>query len=279
MNTVTLLDRPVAETPRGDVWSYISPSRLNLWLKCPLAFRLRYLDGVTTPTSAAQFVGRRVHAALEWYYRHRQLGVLLAAEHVVSQVTDRWEQAVTDEQIAFANSAEESECRQQTMRLVSAYMAQLSPTEPRPLAVETTLESPLVDPATGERLGIPLLGVIDLVLDDAAGPAIVDFKTASRGGELAEILHEVQLTSYAYLFRQVAGCDESRLEIRSLVKTKVPKIKSHAYGPRNDKHFGRLFAVIRAYLDDLDGERFIYRPNMTCSSCEFRSTHCRRWAG
>ncbi len=37
--------------------------------------------------------------------------------------------------------------------------------EPRPLAVEATMESPLVDPLTGEDFGIPLLRIVDLVLD------------------------------------------------------------------------------------------------------------------
>ena len=32
---------------RGNgIWDYVSPSRLNLWLKCPLAFRARYIDGI-----------------------------------------------------------------------------------------------------------------------------------------------------------------------------------------------------------------------------------------
>ena len=42
---------------RGSVWEYISPSRLNLWLKCPLAFKLKYIDGVTTPTTLSLFLG------------------------------------------------------------------------------------------------------------------------------------------------------------------------------------------------------------------------------
>ena len=30
---------------------YISPSRLRLWLKCPLAYKLRYIDGHERPPS------------------------------------------------------------------------------------------------------------------------------------------------------------------------------------------------------------------------------------
>jgi hypothetical protein len=42
---------------------------------------------------------------------------------------------------------------------------------------------------------------------------------------------------------------------------------------------GRLFAVIRAYLDDLHSERFVFRPGQGCSYCDFRERHCREWAG
>ena len=47
---------------------------------------------------------------------------------------------------------------------MTAYLAQ-APEDEKPLAVETAVEAPLVDPMTGENLGIPLLGIMDLVLD------------------------------------------------------------------------------------------------------------------
>ena len=63
------------ERRSGSVFDYISASRLNLWIRCPLAFRLRYLDGVRTLTTPALFLGQRVHHGLEVWYRHRQLGI------------------------------------------------------------------------------------------------------------------------------------------------------------------------------------------------------------
>ena len=51
MSTLLLEPSPAAE-PRGGVWEYISPSRLNLWLRCPLAFRLQYIDGIRMGTAS-----------------------------------------------------------------------------------------------------------------------------------------------------------------------------------------------------------------------------------
>ena len=67
---------------------------------------------------------------------------------------------------------------------------------------------------------------------------------------------------------------EEGLEIRSLVKTKVPKIEYHRYATRTDAHFRRLFRIVRAYLDDLDRGSFIHRPGFGCTMCDFRSECC-----
>jgi putative RecB family exonuclease len=72
---------------------------------------------------------------------------------------------------------------------------------------------------------------------------------------------------------------EPALEIRILIKTKTPKIETHRYGARNDHHYRRLFAVVRAYLDDLDRGRFVFRPGLGCSMRDFRDTLCRSWDG
>ena len=63
--------RVTDERPSG-IWDYISPSRLNLWLKCPLAWKLRHIDGIKTPPTPALFLGTRVHDALTTAGRGRR---------------------------------------------------------------------------------------------------------------------------------------------------------------------------------------------------------------
>ncbi len=276
-SSLLTLDPPQKQS--GGVWDYISPSRLNCWLTCPLKWRLRYLDCIRTPTSPALFVGKVCHSGLEAFYRHRMLGVTLPPDEVIRRMDAGWDQAVIDENMTFDSTAEETALQQQVADLVRAYLAQVPVDEPRPLAVEATMEVPLVDPLTGEDLGIPLLGIVDLVLDDADGPVVRDFKTSSRSAPPFEVTHEIQLTSYSYLFRRSTGREEIGLEIHSLIKTKTPKIEGHRYPARTDAHFRRLFGVIREYLDALDRGRFNYRPGWGCAMCDFRESHCRRWAG
>ena len=155
-----------------------------------------------------------------------------------------------------------------------AYLGQLSH-EGAPIAVEERLEAPLIDPTTGEDFGIPLVGIIDLVLDDGNGAIICDYKTAARSSSQLDVIHELQLSCYSYLFRKATGRTESGLEIRSLIKTKTPKVNVEHYGPRQATHFERLFSVIRAYLDAVSSNRYHISPGLGCSFCEYREAVCR----
>jgi hypothetical protein len=276
---ITATSDRTTEKRQGSVWNYVSASRLGIWAKCPLCFKIQYVDGIRTPTTPSLFLGKCVHGGLEHYYRHRQLGVSISSADAVQHVRDSWDQSVADERMKFADSKEETELQQQAADLVALYIDQLPPDEPRPLAVETIMEVPLVVPSSGEDLGISLLGIVDLVLDGEDGPTIIDFKTAARGGDLLEITHEVQLSCYAYGYRQLTGQVEGELQIRRLIKTKTPRIETDRYPARSDVHFRRLFALIRAYLDDLDAGRFVYRPGYGCGMCDFAGTHCQKWQG
>jgi hypothetical protein len=148
-----------AQERSSDVWSYISPSRLNTWLKCPIAFKLRYIDGIRSPTTPSLFLGKAVHAGLECFYRHKQVGMNLQASDVIQRLDTCWDALLAEDNMTFKSSSDENKLKQQAAVLISAYLTQLSD-EPVPMAVETTLEEQLVDPFTGEDLGIPLLGIM-----------------------------------------------------------------------------------------------------------------------
>ena len=82
---ITTTQQRAIHEREGGVWSYVSPSRLNLWMKCPLSFKLRYIDRIQTPTSSALFLGKMVHSGLELFYRNRQVGITLPVEEVVER--------------------------------------------------------------------------------------------------------------------------------------------------------------------------------------------------
>ena len=195
MTTQTLFGDDL-QAGQGGIWAYVSPSRLCKWLTCPLAFRLQYLEGIRQPTTPSLFLGKVVHAGLEQFYRHRHLGVTLEPADVCRRMLEAWGPTIDAENMTFESAEAERALQQQAAGLVTAYLAH-APTDEKPLAVEVATEAQLVDPATGEDLGIPLVGIIDLIVGNTDGAVIADFKTSARSSEPLEIFHEIQLTSYA----------------------------------------------------------------------------------
>ena len=128
------------------------------------------------------------------------MGIALDAADLNRLLVKSWGKSMDEEHMQFDTPAEEQILQRQAYDLIKAYLGHVPADEPRPLAVEAAVEIPLINPLTGEDFGIPLLGIMDLVLDGQAGPVIVDFKSSSRSSEPLEIVHEIQLTSYACCF-------------------------------------------------------------------------------
>jgi len=61
----TMDDGTEVQERSTDVRAYISPSRLNTWLKCPVAFKMRYIEGIRSRTTPSLFLGKAIHAGLE----------------------------------------------------------------------------------------------------------------------------------------------------------------------------------------------------------------------
>ena len=165
----------------GSVFDYVSASRLTLWLRCPLAYRLKYIDGIQFRTPPAVFLGKQVHAGLEWYYRHQQFGLDLTSDDVCDFLRRDWGRSVAAEGMRFESTAEEAPLQSKVGELVRVYLAKVAGETARPMAVETAVETPLIDSRIGEDLGIPLVGVLDLVLEGARGSGDCRFQDGGAG--------------------------------------------------------------------------------------------------
>ena len=123
----------------------------------------------------------------------------------------------------FDSTDDEKAMRQQVADLVRVYLDNV-PKDEKPLAVEVAAEAPLVDPITGEDLGMPLVGILDLCWTAKPGRSL----RFQDGGKVQRTDGNQQrdpTVHYAWLHRQITGQQEGGLEIRSLIKTKVPKMR------------------------------------------------------
>ncbi len=265
MITLLQLDEP----REMGLFSYISASRLNLWAKCPLAFRFRYVDEIRTPTNANLFLGKVVHAALETYYRNRQIGFVPTVDNADAFVGQSWTTTLEEESMDWESTSEAEKTRYQAIDLVRTYIGEYADQPERIVAMEASLEAPLIDPANGDDLGVPLYGIVDLVLQEAETPLVVDFKTASAASAICEQAHSIQLTLYSLLLES-NGYANVETEIRQLVKTKTPKVCSYRFGERGDRQRRQFFDLCREYLDSIHDGMYNYRPGWTCSMCDYR---------
>jgi hypothetical protein len=139
--------------PEPLIWDYVSPSRLNLWLKCPLAFRRKYIDGLESPPSPSLFVGKVVHEVLDAVYRCAMVGAYVGNDDVPQFVSDAWKRTMESEPCLFDDDDHETKCRNQVNDLVTTYLSEVNIAEEKPLLVEKRFEVPLYDPANGEETG------------------------------------------------------------------------------------------------------------------------------
>ena len=267
-------------SPNHMAWqNYVSPARLSLWLKCPLAFRLRYHQGSVPPISPLTFVREQFDAALGLFHRLAQGQRHLDLRDFRPLLEQSWNRAVSKQSVRFDSPAEETLYRRRFWELFVAYVTSLPQDEPAPLAVMAFMEARLIHPGSGEDLGMPLVARVDLVLDTRPRGTLVDFSIAGPNDEFLEILHEIELSCCAYVYRRNTGVCEQGLEIRRLVRTNPPTVEFHHFPPRQEYHFRRLFAAIAAYREDLRSQRFVARPGPDCADCDYCSNDCPHWTG
>jgi putative RecB family exonuclease len=249
----------------------ISPSQLTLYLTCSLKYRFEYIDRLPKAfRSASLALGTAIHAALQWLHNHRKTGRNPPLDEVLRVFDADW--YAQSSAIEILGEEGGDALRLKAKELLSAYYH--LPAKPI-RGVEIPFQVPLVNPATGEILDLPLRGRIDLIEGE---DEIVDFKTPKATPPLDGLPDNLQLTAYAYAYQILFGRPAKELRLMHLVKTKRPKIEEQKTW-REPEDYERLFNVANEVLKGIRAGIFI--PNRgcwLCSDCEY-DQDCREWAG
>jgi CRISPR/Cas system-associated exonuclease Cas4 (RecB family) len=129
---------------------------------------------------------------------------------------------------------------------------------------------PLVNPQTGELLGINLEGFIDLLESD---DTIVEFKTSLKAMDLKDVT--VQLAAYSYAFESLHQRLPKRIKVINFIKTKKPRIL--VLEMKQCDH-GRFFNLAKQVFEGIRAKVFFPRQSFMCSGCEYAKP-CRMWDG
>lgn len=240
----------------------LSPSRVTSFTDCPLAFRLRAIDGLPEPPSAQATKGTLVHRVLErlvWDHPAGERGPDVAA----AELERAWRELQADPELLALGLDDEAAraFRDDAAQLVANYYLLEDPDEVTMAGVEVGLETDLD--------GLRLRGILDRLDLTAAGElVVVDYKTGRAPGVRFERGRLTGVHLYALLCEQALG--KVPVEVRllylrePLVITAVPSAQT-IRGQRQRTH-----AVWRAIEQACEHMDFRPRPSGLCSYCSFQ---------
>jgi len=216
--------------------------------------------------------GSAVHKALEWLHKARKDGGQPRLEDLLRVFEADWHAQCLDGEVRFNDDTSAAQLLVKGKELLSAYYHR--PTRPVHDA-ELFFQVPLVNPATGDVLDVPLRGVIDLI---EADDTLVEFKTSQKRCTLADLPDNIQLTAYSYAYELLFGHPPKELRLVNLVRTRNPVIEAHLTG-RDATDYERLFHLSTAVLKGIQtGVFFPNRGCWLCRDCEYKQD-CREWTG
>lgn len=239
----------------------LSPSRVEAFTSCPLAFRFASIDRLPEPASINASRGSLVHRALELLFaRPPGERTLPVAREALARATEELEAEPEFAQLGLDNEAKQAFLAE-AAALVERYFAMEDPRAVRAIGLELRLEV--------EVGGLQLRGIIDRLELDGEGELVVtDYKT----GRPPHVDREQQRLGgvhfYAYLCEQVLGRRPARIQLLYLSTGEIietqPSDQSVRFLPR------RTEAVYRAVERACATEDFRPRTGPLCNFCAFK---------
>ena len=274
--TPAVLDRPVVD--QGTVeretspLAYISTSRLKSFLTCRLRFFFEKVLGLPSPSSPNLQIGKAVHAGLQRYHKSLFRDEEDASEEaVIASYREAYLKLEAEDPVAYKDDGHRQKSVDAGERVLKAYLADPGSADIKPLGVEVWLRR------EAGLLALPLVGIVDLVLDRNL---TVDFKTigSTPNPEQEAWQHEGQLVAYHLLIEEATGEPSGGSELAWLVKSKTPKIIRHQMPPATDLQIDRLRALVDVYAEAVEREDYYPSVGMHCSWCSFKA-ECSTWKG
>jgi putative RecB family exonuclease len=257
MSVMTAIDQP----PTWTVPTSLSPSRVESFLSCPLAFRFSSIEKLPEPPGIHTTRGSLVHRALELFFAHG------AAERTPARLEAALEAALTEyrtdpEFTGLGLDADQvAEFERACRDLVANYLRMEDPTAVREIGLELRLEAPAD--------GLVLRGIIDRLELDADGELIVtDYKTGRPPSVNYEQRSLAGVHFYSFLCERVFGRRPRAIRLMYLSTgetiTATPSAQSVRFITT------RTGAVWKAIERACQTGDFRPRPGPLCVGCAFR---------
>src|SRR5262245_4760545 len=256
------IDTTTDSPPTWAVPASLSPSRVESFLSCPLAFRFTSIQKLPDPPTPATTKGSLVHRALELLFLLAPAErTPRALDHCIADAIDEYRVHPDFTELQLDDDATQrffAECRE----LAANYMALEDPRRVRAIGLELMLAAPVSE-------GLTLRGIIDrLELDDNGELVVTDYKTgrAPHPNYERKSLSGVQF--YAFLCESVFGRIPAAVRLMYLksgeVLTAVPSAQSTRYMTT------RTNAVWKAVATACERDDFRPKPSTLCAYCAYQ---------
>jgi putative RecB family exonuclease len=250
------MDLPIAAT--------LSPSRLNRFVSCPLAFRFAYIDRLEDPTTIHQFRGTVVHRSLQLLYRLEPAARTADAAHAAFDAAWADLGASDDARALELAGAAADKFVADGHRLVDKYLRLEDPTKVTAVGLELDLRATVGD--------IELRGIIDRLDRLPDGRFVVtDYKTGRSPRPDRSRSRLGGVLFYAYLCEATIGVRPSEVRLVYLADEVVVVEEPTDQAMRG--LLQRAGAVWNAIERACVQQDFRPNPSTLCRFCAFQA-HC-----
>lgn len=247
----------------------LSPSRVESFVSCPMAFRFSSIERLPEPPSPHTTKGSLVHRALELLF------TLPAADRSITSARPAFDRAVeeyrTDPEFTMLalDDAAAGAFFADAWALVERYFDMEDPRAVRDIGLELRLETQVGD--------LTLRGIIDrLELDTDDNLIVTDYKTGRSPGLRYEQNSLAGLNFYSLLCEQVLGRRPVAIRLMYLRSGEVISAAPTEQSVRYVRT--RTSAVWRAVEKACTSGDFQPKPGPLCRSCAF-SSWCPEFGG
>jgi putative RecB family exonuclease len=250
-----------SSTTAWEVPTSLSPSRVESFLSCPLAFRFSSIEKLPDPSTVASTRGSLVHRALELLFlRPGPERTPIALDRCVEQAIAEYREHPDFVRLGLdttAAAAFDDECRS----LAANYLGMEDPTTVRDIGLELRLEAGVGD--------LRLRGIIDrLELDDDGELVVTDYKTGRAPSPNWERKSLSGVHFYAFLCESLFGRRPSAIRLMYLKSgetiTATPSAQSTRFMTT------RTTAVWKAVATACQRDDFRPRQSALCNHCAYQ---------
>jgi putative RecB family exonuclease len=251
---------------------HLSSSQISLYMQCSLKYKFQYLDELPKPFKPSGLAfGSVIHSAISWFHKERMAGRTPTLKRLLQILEADWFCQKVEREIRYRDREDEMQLMMLAREMLAQYFHQ-GHNGVRGSEIPFTV--PLLNPTTGEEMGINLEGFIDLLESD---DTIVEFKTSAQTMDPRDVEEHMQLTAYSYAFELLHQRPPKLIKLVNFVKAKKPKIMVHET-MRQKEDYQRFYYLAKQVLKGIKSQIFFPRPSFWCKGCEYEQP-CRAWNG